>query len=284
MSGEERRLRLLVTGARGMLGSDLVRLLVSRHEVEGVDIQEFDITSPSAIPEIEQRKPDRVIHLAAYTDVDGCESQVEKSYSVNTLGTRHIALACQKLNVPMLYLSTDYIFDGTKGLPYYEWDAPNPRSVYGKSKWAGEQEIQQYLTHFFIVRTSWLVGKKGNNFVDTILKLAREKETLDVVNDQRGSPTFTVDLAQAIVWLIEQDAFGIYHVTNSDDCTWFDFAGEIVRKAGLKTHVHSTDSQTYKRPAERPSYSVLANFAYQSLGGPSMSSWQSALNNYLGEN
>jgi dTDP-4-dehydrorhamnose reductase len=284
MSGEGYSLRLLVTGARGMLGSDLVRLLASRHEVFGVDIQEFDITSPSAVREIEQRKPDRVIHLAAYTDVDGCESQVEKSYSVNTLGTRNIALACLKLNAPMLYLSTDYIFDGTKGFPYYEWDVPNPRSIYGKSKWAGEQEIQQHLAHFFIVRTSWLVGKNGKNFVDTILKLAREKETLYVVNDQRGSPTFTVDLARAIAWLIEQDVFGVYHVTNSGDCTWFDFAGEILRKAGLKVHVCPADSRTYRRPAERPSYSVLANFAYQSLGSPPMPSWQSALSNFLGEN
>ena len=275
-------MRLLVTGARGMLGNDLVPVLASRHEVVGVDIQEFDITNPRAIREIEQRKPERVMHLAAYTDVDGCESQSEKAYAVNALGTRHVALACLKLNAPMLYLSTDYVFDGTKATPYYEWDAPNPRSVYGKSKWAGEQEVRQHLSRFFLVRTSWLVGKKGRNFVDTILRLAGERDVLEVVNDQRGSPTFTPDLSKAISWLIESDVFGIYHITNSGDCTWYDFAGEIIRQTGLKKQVRPTDSQTYRRPAERPAYSVLANFAYQGIGGPSLPSWQEALKNHLG--
>lgn len=274
-------MRLLVTGARGMLGCDLVPLLASRHKVTGVDIQEFDIIKRSAISEIQQRKPERVIHLAAYTDVDGCESQSEKAYSVNALGTRYVAMACQRLDVPMLYLSTDYVFDGTKGTPYYEWDAPNPRSAYGKSKWAGEQEVQRHLTNFFIMRTSWLVGKRGRNFVDTILKLAQERETLEVVNDQRGSPTFTADLAHAIAWLIEQDAFGVYHVTNSGDCTWFDFACEIVRQAGLKKEVRPTDTRTFRRPAERPSYSTLANFSYQRIGSPPLPSWQEALRTYL---
>jgi len=276
-------LRLLVTGARGMLGNDLVPELASRHEVVGVDIQEFDITNPRAIREIEQRKPERVMHLAAYTDVDGCESQSEKAYAVNALGTRHVALACQKLNAPMLYLSTDYVFDGTKATPYYEWDAPNPRSVYGKSKWAGEQEVRQHLSRFFLVRTSWLVGKKGRNFVDTILRLAGERDVLEVVNDQRGSPTFTPDLSKAISWLIESDVFGTYHITNSGDCTWYDFAGEIIRQTGLKKQVRPTDSQTYRRPAERPAYSVLSNFAYQGIGGPSLPSWQEALKNFLGK-
>jgi dTDP-4-dehydrorhamnose reductase len=266
-----------------MLGNDLVPELASRHEVVGVDIQEFDTTNPRAIREIEQRKPERVMHLAAYTDVDGCESHSEKAYAVNALGTRHVALACQKLNAPMLYLSTDYVFDGTKATPYYEWDAPNPRSVYGKSKWAGEQEVRQHLSRFFLVRTSWLVGKKGRNFVDTILRLAGERDVLEVVNDQRGSPTFTPDLSKAISWLIESDVFGIYHITNSGDCTWYDFAGEIIRQTGLKKQVRPTDSQTYRRPAERPAYSVLANFAYQGMGGPSLPSWQEALKNYLGK-
>jgi dTDP-4-dehydrorhamnose reductase len=276
-------LRLLVTGARGMLGNDLVPELSSRHEVVGVDVQEFDITNPRAVREIEQRKPERVMHLAAYTDVDGCESQSEKAYAVNALGTRHVALACQKLNAPMLYLSTDYVFDGTKATPYYEWDAPNPRSVYGKSKWAGEQEVREHLSRFFLVRTSWLVGKKGRNFVDKILRLAGEKDDLEVVDDQRGSPTFTPDLSKAISWLIESDVFGTYHITNSGDCTWYDFAGEIIRQTGLKKQVRPTDSQTYRSPAERPAYSVLANFAYQGIGGPSLPSWQGALKNYLGK-
>lgn len=265
-----------------MLGSDLVPVLQLKHEVVGVDIQDFDLTSPDTVREIEQRKPELVLHLAAFTDVDGCESQVEKAYAVNALGARYVALSCQHLGIPMLFISTDYIFDGAKEAPYYEWDAPNPLSVYGKSKWAGEQEVREHLTEFFIVRTSWLVGGKGRNFVNTILNLAREKDALDVVNDQHGSPTFTVDLARAVSWLISTDLFGVYNITNSGECSWFDFACEIVRKAGLKTLIRPTDSKAIKRPAERPANSVLANFAYQRIGGPAMPSWQEALSRYLG--
>jgi dTDP-4-dehydrorhamnose reductase len=277
-------LRLLVTGALGMLGCDLVPVLKDKHEVVGVDIQDFDLTGLGSVREIEQRNPEMVIHLAAYTDVDGCESQVEKAFEVNALGTRHTALACQRLSIPLLFISTDYVFDGTKGVPYYEWDAANPVSVYGQSKWAGEREVQQHLSRFFIVRTSWLVGKKGRNFVETILKLAREKDSLDIVNDQRGSPTFTVDLSRAIAWLIDTDLYGIYHITNSGDCTWYDFAKEIIRQAGEKTLIRPTDSKTYQRPAQRPAHSVLANFAYQHAGGPSLPSWQESLSHYLDKN
>jgi dTDP-4-dehydrorhamnose reductase len=274
--------RILVTGGRGMLGHDLCTLLAQEHKVIGVDIEEFDITQLEAVEEVVARNPERVCHLAANTDVDGCELDPDKAYMVNGLGTRHIALACQRLSIPMLYISTDYVFDGTKGAPYREFDPPHPTSAYGRSKLAGEWFTERLLNRFFIVRTSWLYGHAGRNFVDTILRKAKETGRLSVVTDQVGCPTYTRDLAHAIQRLITTDLFGIYHVTNCNETSWFEFAQEILKQAGLTgVALEPTDSQTYRRPAPRPSYSVLDNLSWRCTFGSHLRPWQEALADYL---
>jgi dTDP-4-dehydrorhamnose reductase len=249
---------LLVIGAKGMLGRDLTGILnssFSNDEVIGWDIEEIDIQKEDeSVTKIEKLRPEIVIHIAAYTDVDGCELDKEKAFSVNAEGTKHVALAASKCHAKMVYLSTDYVFDGDKREPYLESDSPHPLNVYGHSKLKGEQYVQELVKDFLIIRTQWLYGKFGKNFVSSILQQAREKRTLSIVNDQIGSPTYTADLAKAISELIQFDARGIFHVANSDLCTWYTFGQAILELSGVnRVRVIPISSKEIGRPAARPS-------------------------------
>jgi dTDP-4-dehydrorhamnose reductase len=276
-------MRILVTGARGMLGRDLCPLLRERqHEVIEWDLPDHDITAVSStISEVTKLKPNAIFHLAAYTDVDGSEKNRAEAYKVNTLGTWTVALAARDSKADLIYISSDYVFDGAKQAPYIENDGTRPLNYYGATKLLGEQAIARDARKHFICRTSWLFGPHGRNFVDTILRLAKEKETIEVVEDQRGSPTFTQDLATALVMLPGSRQYGVYHVSNSGTCTWFEFAREVVRLAGLKTVVKPTTSDKYVRPARRPGYSVLDNGLFEARFKHHLRPWQEALRDFL---
>jgi dTDP-4-dehydrorhamnose reductase len=278
--------RILVIGAKGMLGRDLVEALYSlfrADEVFGWDIDEIDIQEENnTIAKVESLQPGIVINVAAYTDVDGCESNGEKAFAVNAEGMRHVALGAARCGSKVVYLSTDYIFDGKKEKPYLEDDLPNPLNVYGRSKLRGEQYVQELAKDSLIVRTEWLYGKHGNNFVTSILRQAREKRALSVVNDQIGLPTYTIDLSKAISLLIEQDARGIFHVANSDPCSWYDYAQMILKLSGIKrVEVIPISSKEAGRQATRPSYSVLDTQKFRRETGMELRPWPEALKDYL---
>jgi len=274
--------KVLITGAQGMLGTDLAVLLDSTCNVIRRDIQDFDITDKmQVLKEIGRVLPDVVINCAAYTNVDIAETEPEAAYAVNAEGVRHIAQACQQYGCLLYHISTDYVFDGKKGEPYTVEDAADPQSVYGKSKLAGERHVQTYLKKYVIIRTSWLYGKQGKNFVETIIRLAREKEELSVVNDQHGSPTSTVHLARAIKALLMLPSQGMYHFSNAGDCTWYDFALTIVRLLGYKTSVLPVTTQQFPRPAPRPQFSVMNCDKYITETGMHPACWQDALKEYL---
>lgn len=245
------------------------------------DIHNLDILEHTAVKKITETSPDCVLHLAAYTDVDGCESNVDKAFRTNAEGTKNVALACKKLGIPLLYVSTDYVFDGTKPTPYFEWDKTNPISVYGKSKEKGERYILNLLDKFWIVRTSGLYGPGGKNFVTTIIKKASESPALNVVNDQIGSPTYSEDLASGMRELVRGNEFGIYHITNSDWCSWYDFAKEIIREENFNCEVHPINSNELARPAKRPKNWRLNNFMWENDKRKPRRSWQEALREYI---
>ena len=277
---------LLVLGAKGMLGRDLMGILnssFSNEEVIGWDIEEMDIQKEDeSITKIEKIRPKIVIHLAAYTDVDGCELNKEKAFSVNAEGTKHVALAASKCRAKMVYLSTDYVFDGDKKEPYLESDSPRPLNVYGLSKLKGEQYVQEWVKDSLIVRTQWLYGPSGKNFVTSILQQARKKAALSIVNDQIGSPTYTADLARAISELIQLDARGIFHAANSDPCTWYAFGQEILKLSGVnQVRVIPISSRELGRPAARPPYSVLDCQKLKRETGLTMRPWSEALKDCL---
>jgi len=278
-------MKVLVTGARGMLGTDLCAALRDAgHSVTGVDIGEIDIRRPESVEALCQAcpaVPDILIHCAAMADVDGCERDPDAAYAVNALGTRHAALACQRLGVPLLYVSTDFVFDGTKREPYYEWDVPNPLGHYGRSKLAGETVVRELLPKSFIVRTAWLFGKHGKNFVATILKKAGETGRVKVVDDQTGSPTFSVDFSAAIARLIATPLYGTYHLTNSGSCTWYGLASEVIRAAGIQADVIPIKSSEFPTPTRRPAYSVLRNFCWERTFDRPLRPWQEAVRDYL---
>ena len=276
---------ILVTGARGMLGFDLGNHLREKGEqVIEWDLPEHDITEVSpTIGDVKKLKPRTIVHLAAYTNVDACQDHRADAYKVNTLGTWTMAIAARDTHAELVYISTDYVFDGAKESPYIENDKTGPLNYYGQTKLLGEQAVLQDVKRHYICRTSWMFGRHGKNFVDTIIRLAQEKDSIDVVDDQRGSPTYTKDLAQALARAIGSKEYGIYHTTNSGNCTWFGFAREIVRLAGLKARVNRTTSDKYVRPAKRPANSVLDNGLYQSKFGFAMPAWQDALRRYLAE-
>jgi dTDP-4-dehydrorhamnose reductase len=277
---------ILVIGAKGMLGRDLMGVLLSslpNDEVIGWDIEEIDIQKEEdTVFKIEKLRPDIMVHIAAYTDVDGCELNEEKAFAVNAEGTKHVALTASRCQAKMVYLSTDYVFDGNKREPYLESDSPHPLNVYGRSKWKGEQYVQELVKDPLIVRTQWLFGRYGKNFVTSILRQAGEKSVLSIVNDQIGSPTYTVDLAKAISALIQFDASGIFHVANSDLCTWCTFGQAILKLSGMdKVRVIPISSRELGRPAIRPSYSVLNCQKLKKKTGLTLRPWSEALKEYL---
>lgn len=275
-------MRLTIFGATGLLGQPLVRTAGS-HQTTALGSKDADIRDALQVRTvIERTRPDWIILAAAYTDVDGCETNPQLAMDVNCRGAAHVAHAAKEFRARLLFVSTDYVFAGDKARPYEVDDPRAPRSVYGKSKADAEIELLKIVPDCCIARTSWLFGATGKCFPDTILKLASTREHIDVVNDQRGSPTYAPDLARALVQLCEADAKGIVHAINRGECTWFEFAEKIVAGAGLKTVVRPTTSDKFVRPAPRPAYSVLSSRSLQAYG-ITTSTWQDALQRYLWE-
>ena len=278
-------MNLIVTGVKGQLGYDVVRELKSRHftNVLGIDIDDLDITNQSAVNDfMALNKPSIIIHCAAYTAVDKAEYNKDICINVNVNGTRYLVDVARKYNAKIVYISTDYVFDGTKSDGYTVIDIPKPQSVYGESKYLGELETQKYKKHF-IVRISWVFGKNGNNFVKTILRLGREKEFLNIVSDQIGSPTYTYDLSRLIVDMIETEKFGTYHATNEGECTWFEFAKEIFKFAKINVPINAITTEQYPTNAKRPKNSVMNKSSLDENGFKHLPHWKDALERYLKE-
>jgi dTDP-4-dehydrorhamnose reductase len=275
-------MRITIFGATGLLGKALISEWTD-DEVTGFGSADGDIRDAEQVLRlVERSRPDWIVLAAAYTDVDGCETNRDLAFNVNCRGAVNVAHAAKQHGARLLYLSTDYVFDGTKTTPYETNDPRSARSVYGQSKAEAEVQLGQILPQCCIARTSWLFGAGGKCFPDTILKLAVSRKRLDVVGDQRGSPTYSVDLARAVIHLCRREASGIVHVTNRGECSWYDFAREIIAGAGLATSVHETTSDKFVRPAERPKYSVLSPESLQKRG-MEMPGWQDALRRYLAE-
>ena len=273
-------MRITIFGATGLLGKALVREWKD-DEVTGFASADGDIRDEKQVLTLVQRaRPDWIVLAAAYTDVDGCESNRDLAFDMNCRGAVNVARAAKQHGSRLLFLSTDYVFDGTKTTPYETNDPRSPSSVYGHSKAEAEVRLAEILPGCCIVRTSWLFGPGGKCFPDTILKLAETRPELEVVGDQHGSPTYSIDLARAIIQLCRQGASGIVHATNRGDCSWYEFAREIIAAAGLKTVVRETTSDKFVRPAKRPKYSVLSPESLQKHG-IAMPHWRDALKRYL---
>jgi dTDP-4-dehydrorhamnose reductase len=275
-------MRVMILGASGLLGQALMREW-SGDEVIGLGSRDVDIRDKDRVREtVEETRPKWIVLAAAYTNVDGCEGSPELTFAVNRDGAAHVAEAAKIVGSKLLFISSDYVFDGKKNSPYEVDDRRNPRSVYGRSKAEAEIRLLDLLPDCCIVRTSWLFGAGGKCFPDTILKLASSRPALDVVDDQRGCPTYSVDLARAIVQLCRKDAHGIVHGTNAGNCTWFEFARGVVKQAGLPTEVRPITTAQMPRPAQRPAYSVLSSASLDQLG-VTMPPWQEAVSRYLQE-
>jgi dTDP-4-dehydrorhamnose reductase len=274
---------ILITGARGMLGRALREEFESGWRVVEHDIQEGDIRDlDGLVAFFREAKPDLVVNSAAMTDVDGCESDAALAYSVNGIGARNVALAAAEQGARVVHVSTDFVFDGTKGEAYLEYDEPRPLGVYGGSKLWGERLVRDHVERFFIVRTQWLYGAGGKNFVDTIRDRARAGGPLRVVDDQTGCPTSTTELARAIRRIAEEGGYGIWHASGNGSCTWFEFARAIVRGAGASDReVEPMSSAELDRPARRPVDSRLRNFHMEISIGDAMAPWEDALTEYL---
>jgi dTDP-4-dehydrorhamnose reductase len=275
-------MKAMIVGATGLLGKALTREWVG-DEVVGLGSKDVDIRDASKVREVVDKvRPDWIVLAAAYTDVDGCESHSDLAFAVNRDGAVHVADAAKRIGAKLLFLSSDYVFDGKNTSPYETQDRRNPQSVYGRSKAEAEIRLLAVLPECCIARTSWLFGTGGKCFPDTILKLAASRPTLDVVKDQRGCPTYSVDLSRAIIGLCRNQASGIVHVTNAGNCSWFEFAREIVKNAGFASEVRPVGSQQMARPAPRPAYSVLSPKSLNPYGIV-MPTWQDALQRYLQE-
>jgi dTDP-4-dehydrorhamnose reductase len=275
-------MRIVILGATGLLGKDLMREWTG-DEIVGLSSRDADIRDPQQVSQIFQKtRPEWIVLSAAYTNVDDCESHPGLAFAVNRDGAVNVAKAAKPIGAKLLFISSDYVFDGKKASPYETSDGRNPQSVYGRSKAEAELQLLDVLPECCIVRTSWLFGTGGKCFPDTIVKLAASRPALDVVNDQRGCPTYSVDLARTITKLCRNHASGIVHATNAGDCSWFDFAREIVKRAGLATEVRPVGSQQMARPAPRPAYSVLSAKSLQPYG-IEVPAWQDALVRYLNE-
>jgi len=281
-------MRILLIGASGQLGTDLRKALTGQ-EVVAPTHQELDICDSNRVSEcVQAMRPDLVINTAASHGTDECETQVERAFQVNVYGVRNISLACKSVGAALVHMSTDYVFDGKKHEPYLEDDIPRPVNVYGISKLAGELMIRSMLDRYFVVRTSALFGSrgvtgKGGNFVTTMLRLAREKKDIRVVDDQRLSPTYTADLARKIAWLINSETYGIWHVTNGGDCSWYEFAAAIFQQAGLHPSLSPITTAESGARARRPAYSVLGHGRLQEAAADDMQPWEDALGVYLQE-
>lgn len=275
-------MNILLMGAKGQLGIDLMSALEPDHTVTPWDVGELDITDLSAVVSaVRALKPDLILNAAAYTDVDGCESHEELAYRVNAIGPRNLAIGALETGAEILHISTDFVFDGEKETPYLEFDETNPRCVYGKTKLAGERAIREVTPRHYILRTAWLYGHNGHNFVKTMLRLASERDTVSVVDDQVGTPTATWDLIDAITAVMGSGAYGTYHATCEGACSWYDFAAAIFRYAGVSVNLMPTTSEALGRPAKRPAYSVLDNFMLRHQRQVTLRDWETALKAYM---
>lgn len=278
-------MKVLVTGVKGQLGYDVVRELEKRGlEAVGVDIEEMDITDAESVRNvIGEAAPDAVIHCAAYTAVDAAEENEAVCRRVNAEGTGNIAKVCKELDIKMLYISTDYVFDGTGERPWEPEDVRAPKSVYGQTKYEGELAVQEQLGKYFIVRIAWVFGINGKNFVKTMLKLSETHDTLKVVDDQFGSPTYTYDLARLLADMIQTEKYGVYHATNEGFCSWYEFACAIFEEAGIRMKVLPVSTAEYGAKAGRPANSRMSKEKLTQEGFERLPGWRDALRRYLAE-
>lgn len=276
-------MKILVTGSNGQLGREIARRYATGNQLLLTDHQTLDITDSEQTAKVfSDFQPEAVIHSAAYTNVDGAESDPDGAFRVNVIGTQNIAAQCLKFQAKLVYISSDYVFDGRRDSHYREFDPVNPLNVYGKTKLYGEQIVKEITGRHFIVRTAWLYGD-GQNFVKTMLRLARQQESLKVVNDQIGSPTYTKDLAAAVFRLIWSDSYGTYHASCNGECSWYGFAKKIFELTNCKIPVAPVATENFPRPAARPHYSVLDNHMLSVTVGDPLRSWEEALQDYLQE-
>ena len=276
-------MKILITGSNGMLGHDLIEVLKDKHELLLTTSKTLDITDGDSVMDfILKSNPDIVINSAAYTDVDGCESNPDLAYNVNGEGVKNLALACREVDCPLVHISTDYVFNGQNDRPWVEDDEIGPISIYGKSKLEGEEHIKEILEKYFIVRTAWLYGVNGRNFPRTMLELAQNHSEITVVYDEVGTPTYTPDLAKGISELIETDYYGTYHLTNSGNCSWCEFARYIFEVADVDVKVIPVTASEFARPAPRPSYSVLENRKWVENGFEPLRNYKEAIKEYIG--
>lgn len=276
-------MKILLLGHKGMLGSDLLRQLGEKHDVIPMDVNEINVASAEECKNaIAENAPEIVINAAGYTNVDACESAGDECFAVNGEALKNLAMACGESAIKIIHFSTDYVFDGLGISPYKEDHNCNPVNIYGASKLSGERYLQQLSKNYLLIRTAWLYGEKGKNFVRTILDKAKTVKRLEVVDDQVGSPTYTVDLTAAVALLIDCQATGIFHITNRGFCSWHQFAVRILQEAGINdVEVAAITSDKLPRPARRPAYSVLSNQKFTELTGKILQPWQLALQDYL---
>lgn len=284
-------MKILITGSKGQLGTQLINVLkkgnseigsvpvkVKNAEVIGYDVDELDIIDLSSVRKVlNKEKPQVVVNCAAYTNVDACESNYDLAYKINSIGPRNLAIVCEEIGAKLIHISTDYVFKGDGTIPYKECDITSPVSAYGKTKLLGEQFVREFSSKYFIVRTSWLYGYHGNNFVKTIMKAGKEKGHLTVVSDQRGNPTNAEDLIHHIIKLMPTEEYGVYHCTGEGECSWYDFAKSIIEFSGINCTVEPITSEQLNRAAKRPAFSSLDNMMLRCTVGNEMRQWKEAL-------
>lgn len=282
-------MKILITGSNGQLGKELVNQLKSinqsmnqsKYTILATTRDDLDISNQINVDDfILYNKPDVVINCAAYTKVDACEDNIEIAYKINALGAKNLAIASERVNAKLVHISTDYVFNGFSKYPYREDNKTEPNSVYGKSKLMGEKFVEQFSHKYFILRTAWLYGD-GNNFVKTMIKLSLENKEVNVVNDQFGSPTSTVDLAKVIIRIMETENYGVYHATCEGQCSWYDFAKKIFELKNIDIKVNPIKSSDFKSKVQRPQYSVLDNFMLKLIGLNSFRVWEESIEEYL---
>ncbi len=288
-------MNILITGGKGQLGTELIKcfengkteigtvdILNCENKITSIDVDTLDITNLSSVLELfEENHYDCIINCAAYTNVDKCETDLEIAFKVNALGARNLAIASEKVGAKLIHISTDYVFSGEGTHPFVEWDDCDPQSIYGKTKYLGEQYVREFCSRYFIIRTAWLYGYYGNNFVKTIMKAAKVRGELKVVDDQRGNPTNAADLAHHILKLITSQEYGIYHGTGTGECSWFDFASKIVEYAKIDAIVNPCSTEEFPRPAKRPAYSSLENMMFKTTSGDEFRPWEQALQYFI---
>jgi dTDP-4-dehydrorhamnose reductase len=288
-------MKILITGAKGQLGSQIVNIIKAgasevgeipkellSSEIISVDVEELDITKGNDVKSyLNAIKPQVVINCAAYTNVDGCESNEELAFKINSLGPKNLAIGCEEIGAKLIHISTDYVFSGVGNAPLKEYELTSPVSVYGKTKLLGEGYVKEFCSRYFIVRTAWLYGYNGKNFVKTIMKAASERGALTVVDDQRGNPTNAEDLAHHILKLGVCDEYGIYHCTGTGECSWYDFACKIVEFTNIPCKVTPVTSEQYASAAKRPAYSSLDNMMLRCTVGDEMRPWEEALKVFM---